>query len=271
MASWQILIIHKGLSPYRICAHSTRGEKDNESIDVLQLCLTCVTPRWTAHNPGRVLCDCGCHGNCRPATCRLYAANSLSTSARDANGGDIAVMAQGAPLKTSDLAFFSKLKDEGIISNYTAISSASGTLSNGSSAVQSFNVEAVDPNNFPVVSQPSFVEPENGTLAQILTNNQVVVTQNFLAAYHKQVGDTFQVYVRTITGTGQQLTVKIAGVIANMGTFVQAGNLLLISAHDYQASAPATLANYTLVDITTTDQAHSDTAARAINTTVSAC
>jgi predicted lysophospholipase L1 biosynthesis ABC-type transport system permease subunit len=191
--------------------------------------------------------------------------NSLSTSARVANGGDIAVMAQGAPLKASDLAFFNRLKDAGTITNYTAIINENGTLNNAASAIHSFNVEAVDPNNFPLVSQPSFVEPGNSTVAGLLTNNQVIVTQNFLTTYHKQFNDTFNVYIKTFTGSGQTIPVKIAGVIANTGMFAQAGNLLLISSSDYLASAPATPAVYTLMNVTTADQAHTDTAVKAIN------
>ncbi|HEX6480773.1 MAG TPA: FtsX-like permease family protein [Ktedonobacteraceae bacterium] len=191
--------------------------------------------------------------------------NSLSTSAREANGGDIALMAQGAPLKDSDLAFFNNLKDTGTITNYSAIINENGTLNNSASSVQSFNIEAVAPNNFPLVSRPSFVEPGSGTVAGLLTNNQVIVTQNFLTTYHKQLNDTFNVYVKTFTGSGQTIPVKIAGVIANTGMFAQSGNLLLISSSDYLASAPATPAAYTLIDVTTADPAHTDTAVRAIN------
>ncbi len=191
--------------------------------------------------------------------------NSLSTSARVANGGDIAVIAQGAPLKASDLAFFNRLRVAGTITNYTAIINENGTLNNAASAIHSFNVEAVDPNNFPLVSQPSFVEPGNGTVAGLLTNKQVIVTQNFLTTYHKQFNDTFNVYIKTFTGSGQTIPVKIAGVIANTGMFAQAGNLLLISSSDYLASASAAPAVYTLVNVTTADQAHTDTAVKAIN------
>ncbi len=191
--------------------------------------------------------------------------NSLSSSARVANGGDIAIMAQGAPLKDSDLAYFNRLKDAGTITNYSAIINENGTLNNAASSVQSFNIEAVNPNNFPLVSAPSFAEPSNATVAGLLTNNQVIVTQNFLSTYHKQLHDTFNVYVKTFAGSGQTIAVKIAGVVANTGMFAQAGNLLLISSSDYLASAPSTPAAYTLVDITTADQTHTDTAVKAIS------
>ena len=192
--------------------------------------------------------------------------NSLSTSARDSNGGDIALTAQGAPLKAHDLTFFAQLKHAGTITNYTAISNTSGTLNNASSSVQAFNLEAVDPQHFPLVSPPTFAQPVQATLSSLLKSNQVVVTQHFLSTYHKQLSDTFSVYVKTPIGTGQTLTVTIAGVIANSGTFAQAGNLLLISSHDYLAAVPATLANYTLVYLLTPDQAHTTTAVKALNT-----
>ena len=55
--------------------------------------------------------------------------SSLTSNTRDANGGNIAVTAQNAPFKQSDLSFFAKLKSDGIITNYTAVTSANGSLS----------------------------------------------------------------------------------------------------------------------------------------------
>ncbi len=191
--------------------------------------------------------------------------SSLSTSARDANGGDIAVQAAGAPFTTSDLNFFATLKNKRTITNYSSVASSNGALSNASAANQFFTINAVDPTRYPLVSPPTFVSPSGATLAHLLTANQVVVTENFLATYQKHLGDTFTTYVKTQAGSGETLTVKIAGVIANSGTFVQAGNLLLISAHDYLLHAPAPLDSYALIDINTLDAAHTHTAVQAIN------
>src|SRR5256885_5554667 len=47
--------------------------------------------------------------------------NSLTSSTRDTNGGDIAVTAQSVPFKASDLSYFEQLKSEGAITNYTAV------------------------------------------------------------------------------------------------------------------------------------------------------
>ena len=191
--------------------------------------------------------------------------SSLTNNVRETNGGDIAVSADGAPLKTSDLTFFDQLKSDGKITNYTAVISATGTLTAAASSIQAFNVEAVDANSYPLVTPPTFVKPDNGTIANVLTNNQVIVTQNFLDRYHKHVRDALTVYVKTVMGSGETLHVTIGGVIANTGTFAQANNLLLIAVPDYLANAPAALETYSTIYITTVDQAHTNTAVKAIN------
>jgi putative ABC transport system permease protein len=191
--------------------------------------------------------------------------SSLTTNTRDTNGGDVAVTAQSVPLKASDLPFFAQLESKGTITNYTAVTTANGSLNAAASSLQSFSVEAVDPNNFPVVSQPTFVTPGDGSIPNLLTHNQVIVTQNFLDTYHKHVGDTLNVFIKSQGGSGQTLHVTIAGVVANSGVFAQSNSIVLISQHDYQAAAPNTPASYSAVYVTTTDQAHTDAAFKAIN------
>lgn len=191
--------------------------------------------------------------------------NSLTTNVRANNGGDITLNAAGAPLKPGDLAFFAQLKKRGTLTNYTALMSASGSLSAAARSLQAFGVEAVDPNNFPLVSQPDFAQPANGTFARLLVHNQVAATQSFLERYHKHLGDLFTVYTKTTAGSGQTLHVKLAGVIANTGMFAQSGNLLFISARDYLATVPTALHSYDSVNMTTPNQAQTDAAARAIN------
>src|SRR5579884_2279687 len=191
--------------------------------------------------------------------------NSLTSNTRDTNGGDIAVTSTGVPLKSSDLSVFAQLESKGTITNYTAVTTASGTLSATGSTLSSFTVEAVDPNNFPVVSEPTFVTPGNGNIANLLTNGRVIVTQNFLDTYHKHVGDSLNVYTKSLAGSGETLHVTIDGVVANSGVFAQSSNLVLVSQHDYTAAAPNVPAAYNEVYVTTVDQAHTDAAVKAIN------
>lgn len=190
--------------------------------------------------------------------------SSLTSNTRDANGGDIAVTAQNASFKQSDLAFFAKLKSDGTITNYTAVTSANGSLTATGSSFQSFTIEAVTPGNYPVVSQPTFTTPSNGSVSSLLTKNQIIVTQGFLDKYHKKAGDSFDLFTKTNAGSGQTYHVKIAGVAANTGVFAQSGNLVLISAHDYQATTTDT--SYSAVEVTTANQAHTTTAVKAITT-----
>src|SRR5207249_9955202 len=98
--------------------------------------------------------------------------SSLTSNTRDTNGGDVAVTAQSAPFQASDLAFFTQLKANGTIANYTAVTRENGSLSASGSAFQSFSVEAVDPGNYPVVSQLAFTAPSSGNVSSLLTNNQ---------------------------------------------------------------------------------------------------
>src|SRR5581483_11355135 len=191
--------------------------------------------------------------------------SSLTTNVRVLNGGDIAVTASGVPLKGNDLSFFNHLKQYGTIRNYTAVIGSTGTLTATAPSYQSFPIEAIDPNNFPLVAQPDFVQPANATFAHLLTSGAAIVTQGFLDKYQKRPGDILTVYSKTGSGSGQALTLKIAGVVASTGAFAQSTNLLLLSTRDYLAASPASLENYTLIDITTIDQAHTDAAVRAIS------
>jgi putative ABC transport system permease protein len=191
--------------------------------------------------------------------------HSLADSARDATGGDIAINASGAPLRLTDLSFFDQLKEQGLISSYTAVIGANGSLSNQTAITQTFPVEAVNPASFPLVSPPQFRAPSGATLHSALEGHQVAVTEQFLTLYHKQLNERFPLYVKSLSGAGETLTVTIAGVIANSGSFAQAGNLVLLSQQTYLAARSAALATYTLIDLTTSSQAQTVRAVAAIN------
>ncbi|HEX7733672.1 MAG TPA: FtsX-like permease family protein [Ktedonobacteraceae bacterium] len=189
---------------------------------------------------------------------------SLSTNARDLNGGDISVTSSGLPLSKSDLSFFEQLKSAGTIADYSSITTVNGALSATATSLQAFTVEVVDPSRFPLSSAPSFVQPGNATLTQLLGNDRVVVTQNFLDKYQVHLGDSLTLYTKTGNGSGQMLSVKISGVIASSGTFASANNLLLIAAADYQATTPATPLSYSQVYISLANPARTDAAIKAI-------
>ena len=193
--------------------------------------------------------------------------NALTSNVRDATGGDISVSSLVAPFKQSDIAFFATLKSNGTISNFTAIASANGSLissTSGEPSRQTFSIEAVDPANYPVVTPPTFTSPANGTLPVLLDHNQVVVTQAFADQYNKKVGDILVVHAGSRNIGGRTLHVKIAGIIADSGVFIQANTIMLIAVSDYERAAPKVPRLYSTIDITTADTAHTNAAVTAI-------
>src|SRR5436309_12412668 len=88
--------------------------------------------------------------------------SAFTSNIRDANGGDIGVSSQTVPFKQSDLAFFDKLKSNGTISSYTPLINGNASIGSAASVTQSFNLEAVDPKSFPVVTPRTFKTPAAG-------------------------------------------------------------------------------------------------------------
>ncbi|HLG77138.1 MAG TPA: ABC transporter permease, partial [Ktedonobacteraceae bacterium] len=188
--------------------------------------------------------------------------SAFTSNVRAANGGDIAVSSQTAPFRESDLVFFDQLKSEQTITAYTPIITANGSLG-ATSILQSFSLKVVDPDTFPVVAQPSFKTPTAGTLTTLLTNNQVIVDQALLDQYQKKVGDTFAIRVGTGDGGSLTVPITIAGIVNDAGVFAQANDFMLLSLKDYRAAAHSPLL-YTAVDVATSDQKHTEQAAKAI-------
>lgn len=191
--------------------------------------------------------------------------NAFTTNVRNANGGDIAVTSQSAPFKQSDLTFFDKLKSNGTITNYTPLINADGSIGLAGSITQSFTLQVVDPNSFPVVTPPTFQTPTDGKLAHLLTNNQVVVDHNLLDQYKKKVGDSFKIHIGTRNGNAITIPVKIVGVVNDTGVFAQSNDFMLIALADYHAADPKTSLLYDTIDVVTADKAHTDQAARTIS------
>lgn len=190
--------------------------------------------------------------------------SAFTTNVRDANGGDIAVTSQSAPFKQSDLTFFDKLKSNGTITNYTPIISADGSIGLSVSARQSFTLQVVDPQSFPVVTPPTFKTPADGKLSTLLTGNAVVVDQNLLDQYNKKAGDSFKIHIGTGNGDALTVPVRIAGVVNDTGVFAQSNDFMLMSVSDYHAADPKATLLYDTIDVVTADKAHTDQAAKAI-------
>ena len=184
--------------------------------------------------------------------------NAFNGNVRDANGGDIAVTSRNQPFKQSDLPAFDNLKKNGTISNYTAVINAQGSTPGAgtrSSLRQTFTVRVVDPNNYPIVTPPTFTNPKNGTVSDLLKNEQVIASQPFIDQYKKKVGATFDILVAASDRTMHTIHAKLVGIVSASGVLVQSGSVVLLSINDYKAAVPGTLL-YDTIDVTTADQAH---------------
>src|SRR5574340_872822 len=76
----------------------------------------------------------------------------------EANGGDIRLNANIAPLRQRDLAFFDTLKQQGRISDYATAYDPGGSITGPGGSEETFAFLAVS-SNFPLVGQPSFLAP----------------------------------------------------------------------------------------------------------------
>jgi ABC-type antimicrobial peptide transport system permease subunit len=196
----------------------------------------------------------------------LMVNNALTSNVRDANGGDIAVSSSTRPFTSGDLSYFDQLKTNGTITNYTAVTNATGSTSNSSSITNSFDVMAVHPDSFPIVTPPTFISPSNGSISSLLNSNGVIVDNVFADQYNTRVGDTINVHIGAPnSGNERILNVRIAGIVTDSGVLAQSNNVMLVSINDYNASSPNAPVYYDSIYVTTVDQAHTDQAVKAIN------
>jgi len=191
--------------------------------------------------------------------------NALTGDVRDANGGDISVTSNTRPFTPADLAFFNQLKQSGTITNYTTISTSNGSMSNIASITSGFSLMAVDPGSYPLVTPPTFVDPANGSIANLLTGNGVIVDKTLADQYNKKVGDTLNIHVGQQNQAPRLLHVTIAGIVTDSGVLAQSSGVMLVSQDFYNSASPNAPVYYDTVYVTTSNQVHTDQAVKAIN------
>lgn len=191
--------------------------------------------------------------------------NALTGDVRDANGGDISVTSNTRPFTPADLAFFNQLKQSGTITNYTTISTSNGSMSNIASITSGFSIMAVNPGSYPLVTPPTFVDPANGSIANLLTGNGVIVDKTLADQYNKKVGDTLNIHVGQQNQAPRLLHVTIAGIVTDSGVLAQSSGVMLVSQDFYNSASPNAPVYYDTVYVTTSNQAHTDQAVKAIN------
>jgi len=169
--------------------------------------------------------------------------NAFTTNARAGNGGDVSIRSDINPLTTQQLGAFSELQSQGVITNYTAVSAHAAQSHSTDGAAQFFSIDAVDPSNFPIAGQASFINPGSGTLPGLLGMNQAVVTKSLYAQLNAHIGTKIQV----VTNDGRTLNVTISGELANAGLFQ--APMMLVSLDTFKAvpSSAGLPVNYSIV------------------------
>ena len=191
--------------------------------------------------------------------------NAFTSNVRDANGGDIAVTSNNQPFNGDDLKYFDKLKKDKVISNYTPVVNSQASSGSGSISLrQSFSVRAVDPSVYPLGTPLSVKDPKGETIADLLQDKRIIVTQAFVDQYHKKVGDELDVRVTSSDRQARMIKTKIAGIVDNSGVLSQAGSVALISLADYKDPNAKIAQTYDTVDVSTVDKAHMNDAAKKL-------
>jgi len=192
--------------------------------------------------------------------------NALTANVRDANGGDVAVSTFTNPFSQNDLSYFDGLKSSGAITNYTAVSRLTGSFSNAISVEDSFNVLLIDPNVYPLVTPPTFIQPADGSISSLLTGDGAIIDQTVADTFHKKVGDTLDLHLSSGEQNSQRLAVKIVGIVTDTGVLAQYNGqgVILVSQSYYQQALPKALLTFDTIDITTASAEQADRVAKEI-------
>ena len=123
----------------------------------------------------------------------------------EANGGDIRLNAELAPLRQSDLAFFDKLQQQRRIDNYATAYDPGGSIGLPAGGEESFAFIAVS-SNFPLVGQANFIAPSsNLTIQSVVNGRNVAMSSIVFNDLHAHIGNTYK--VKTLDGRYVPITV----------------------------------------------------------------
>ena len=140
---------------------------------------------------------------------------SLLGNIIEANGGDIRLNADLAPLRQPDLAFFAKLKQQGRITDYATAYDPGGSITLPTGEEEAFSFIAVS-NNFPLVGQANFIAPSHNLQIQnVVTGNNVAMSSTVFAALNAHIGSTYR--VKTLDG--RLVPITIAAEFQEDGVF----------------------------------------------------
>ena len=123
----------------------------------------------------------------------------------EANGGDIRLNADLAPLRQPDMVFFDKLKQQGRITDYATSYDPGGSITLPTGEEETFSFIAVS-HNFPLVGQANFVAPSHDLQMQdVVTGNDIAMSSTVFDGLKAHIGSVYR--IKTLDGRFVPVTV----------------------------------------------------------------
>ena len=123
----------------------------------------------------------------------------------EANGGDVRLNADLAPLRQPDMVFFDKLKQQALITDYATAYDPGGSITLPTGEEETFSFTAVS-HNFPLVGQANFVAPAHDIQMQnVVTGNDVAVSSTVFDGLKAHIGSVYR--IKTLDGRFVPVTV----------------------------------------------------------------
>jgi len=144
-------------------------------------------------------------------TAALTVQDALTSNVRAANGGDVSMTSETAPISHSDLGVFSQLQRARTVSSWTAVSRIHATAVGLNRQLIPFDADIVRAPPFPVGGQPTFVSPGNGNVAALLHGHGDVLVTSVLAD-ELGAGVGTRLFVTGLGGSGLHATIR--GILA---------------------------------------------------------
>ncbi|HYA99561.1 MAG TPA: FtsX-like permease family protein [Ktedonobacteraceae bacterium] len=133
----------------------------------------------------------------------------------EANGGDIRLNSEIAPLRQPDIAFFDKLKRQQLITDYATSYDPGGSITLPTGEEETFSFLAVSP-NFPLVGQANFIAPSHNLQMQnVVTGNNIAISSTVFDGLKAHIGSTYN--IKTLDG--RFVPVRVAAEFQEDGAF----------------------------------------------------
>ncbi len=163
---------------------------------------------------------------------------TIISNVRDINGGDVSVRTEATPLTKEELAYFDSLRQQGQVTDWTAITRVGGTARRGSERPRPVTILVVDPARYPVGTKPDLVEPKNSGFSNLLgRQGNALVSQSLREALDAHVGDRMQIASQT-----GPMTITVAGIVRDSG--LDSTTLMYVSQATAQETARRPLTYY---------------------------